>query len=283
VAALRWFSFTGFEDRLNRPLIPPPKWHFSYRRGGGEIPVVMVFAQLSDIHLDLSARNEERAARVMRYLNGLPSPLDAVLVTGDLADHGLAAEYEQVAKVLSSPHPVFTCPGNHDIRGPYREVLLGEPASEEPINRVHLAAGARFLMCDSSIPGRNDGVLDDTTVDWIETTLGAQDGPAFLCFHHPPVTLGIPAVDEIRQFREDRLAEIIGRHGDVVAVLCGHAHTGAASTFAGRPVIVSPGVVSTAMLPWEDDQVLNFELPPAVAFHILDDELRLTTHYRVVP
>jgi 3',5'-cyclic-AMP phosphodiesterase len=243
---------------------------------------MIVFAQLSDIHLDLSERNEERAARVMRYLSGLLRPLDAVLVTGDLADHGLATEYEQVAKVLSAPYPVFTCPGNHDIRGPYRAVLLGEPAGDEPINRAHEVGGARFLMCDSSIPGRDDGLLGDETIGWIEGTLAAGTGPAFICFHHPPVTLGVPQVDEIRQFHEERLAEIIGRHKEVVAVLCGHAHTAAASTFAGRPVIVSPGVVSTVLLPWESGGI-SYELPPAVAFHILDDEGRLTTHYRVVP
>jgi 3',5'-cyclic AMP phosphodiesterase CpdA len=244
---------------------------------------MIVFAQLSDIHLDLSDRNEERAARVMRYLNDLPRPLDAVLVTGDLADHGLATEYEQVAKVLVSPQPVFICPGNHDIRGPYREVLLGEPASEEPINRVHRVGEARFLMCDSSIPGRDDGLLADETIDWIEATLATDTGPAFICFHHPPVTLSIPLVDEIRQFREERLAAVVQRHNEIVAVLCGHAHTGAASTFAGRPVIVAPGVVSTALLPWESGGVVSYDLPPAVAFHILDDEARLTTHYRVVP
>jgi hypothetical protein len=41
--------------------------------------------------------------------------------------------------------------------------------------------------------------------------------------------------------------------------------------------------VSTALLPWESDKLVSYELPPAVAFHVLDDQRRLTTHYRVVP
>jgi 3',5'-cyclic-AMP phosphodiesterase len=243
---------------------------------------MIVFAQLSDIHLDLSDRNEERAVRVMRYLESIPGPLDAVLVTGDLADHGLPAEYEQVEKVLTARYPVFTCPGNHDVRSAYREVLLGEPAGEGPVNRAHEAGGARFLMCDSSIPDQADGFLDEETIGWVDATLASGRGPAFVCFHHPPVTLGIPFVDRIRQFGEERLAEVIARHPEVVAVLCGHAHTPAASTFAGIPLIVSPGVVSTAMLPWEVDTVLNYDLPPMVALHVVA-EGRLTTHYRVVP
>src|SRR5882672_10234342 len=108
---------------------------------------MIIVAHLSDIHLDLSPRSEERAARVMGYLNDLPGPLDAVLVTGDLADHGLATEYEQVAKILNSPHRVLHCPGNHDDREAYREVLLGEPVHTGPINQVHEVAGCLFLLC----------------------------------------------------------------------------------------------------------------------------------------
>jgi hypothetical protein len=67
-----------------------------------------------------------------------------------------------------------------------------------------------------------------------------------------------------------------------VAVLCGHAHTAAATTFAGRPLLVAPGVVSTIRLPGQDGPVADHEAPPGVAFHTLDDERRLTTHYRPV-
>lgn len=244
---------------------------------------MIVFAQLSDIHLDLSERNEERAARVMRYLNDLPGSLDAIVVTGDLADHGQPAEYEQVAKVLSAPHPVFTCPGNHDAREAYREVLLGEAASPDPINRLHRAGEAVFLMCDSTIPGQDDGYLADDTIEWIDSTLSAEPGPAFICFHHSPAMLHVPLTDKMRQFGGERLAEVINRHPHVAAVLCGHSHTPAATTFAARPLIVSPGVVSTLMMPWERGGPVSYDLPPLLAFHILDDDLRLTTHYRVVP
>ena len=51
---------------------------------------MFVFAHLSDVHLDLGSRALERTRRVMDYLRGLP--IDAILVTGDIADHGAAAE-----------------------------------------------------------------------------------------------------------------------------------------------------------------------------------------------
>ncbi|WP_067796347.1 phosphodiesterase [Actinomadura formosensis] len=242
---------------------------------------MIVLAQLSDTHLDGGDRRAGRAARVMDRLNALP--VDAVLVTGDIADHGEPAEYEQARKVLTSGHPVLTCPGNHDARRPFREVLLGEPPADGPINRLHRVKGAVVAMCDSTVAGGDHGFLDDTTIGWLDRQLAANpDEPAFVCFHHPPVELQIPYVDAIRQFGEERLAAVIARHPQVVAVLCGHAHTAAATTFAGRPLLVAPGVVSTLRLPWQDGDIADHDAPPGLAFHVLTGEGRLSTHFRTV-
>ncbi|WP_327683264.1 metallophosphoesterase [Kitasatospora sp. NBC_00458] len=251
---------------------------------------MLTIVHFSDIHLgqdhdgDGGARARRRAERVMAYLDALPGAPDAVLVSGDLADHGLPAEYREVAEVLRSRHPVLLCPGNHDVRGPYREVLLGEEPAGGPVNRLHRLPGADVLMLDSSIPGRHDGLLDEETLGWLDGALaeGGPERPALVAFHHPPVPLNLPYVDPIRQFGEERLAEVLARHPRVRALLCGHAHTAAATTFAGLPLLVAPGVVSTVALACEGGPDVTFEQPPMVAFHVLDDAGRLTTHYRVV-
>ncbi|MFC7546164.1 metallophosphoesterase [Plantactinospora sp. GCM10030261] len=246
---------------------------------------MLVIAHLSDTHLDGGDRAADRTTRVMAYLNDLAQPVDAVLVTGDIADHGKPAEYEEARRLLEAPYPVLHCPGNHDERAAYREVLLDRPDGAAPINQAHRVAGAVFALCDSTIPGRDDGLLTDETIAWLERLLAETpaDTPVFVCFHHPPVTLTIPYVDGIRQFGEGRLAELVAGDPRIVALLCGHAHTPAATTFAGKPLLVAPGVVSTTVLPWERGDLVDLDHPPAVAFHVLDDEGRLTTHYRVVP
>jgi Icc protein len=154
--------------------------------------------------------------------------VDAVVVTGDIADHGLAPEYEEARNLLGTRHRVLLCPGNHDARGAYRQVLL-------------------------------------------------------VAFHHPPVAVHSPFIDAIRLQREQCLADLLHRHARVAAVLCGHAHTAAASSFAGRPLLIAPGVASTLRLPWEGAGDIDGAMPPAIAFHVLGDDGRLTTHYRVLP
>lgn len=244
----------------------------------------MLLAHISDLHLDGSERATRRATRVMDHLRALPHPPDALLVTGDIADHGEEAECEEAARILSAPFPVLTCPGNHDARPAYRKALLGQEPDDGPINQAHHVDGTAILMCDSTIPGSDQGLLDTGTLAWIDTELTAlpQDTPALIAFHQPPVALHHPLPDSYMLEEPERLADLLAAHPQVAAVLTGHAHTAAASTFAARPLIVGPAVTWTLRLPWEGDQAADRDQPPGLAFHILDDTRRLTTHYRVV-
>jgi 3',5'-cyclic AMP phosphodiesterase CpdA len=250
---------------------------------------MIVIAHLSDIHIGATPGSVDRANAVMRYLDALPGDLDMVLVTGDIADHGVADEYEQARKLLASRHPVLVGPGNHDVREEFRRVLLGDPApGPGPVNQVYRSSKAVYAMCDSSIPPRqNPGHLDDETIGWLEGVLEESELPVFVAFHHPPVELHSAIVDEIRLHRHEPLEELISRHPNVAAVLVGHAHTAAATTFAGRPLLVAPGVISTLKLPWEEggtspDTCADYDLPPSIAFHVRADDGRMTTHFRVI-
>lgn len=251
---------------------------------------MIVIAHLSDVHVDGGRRAADRTRAVMAYLDGLPYDLEAVLVSGDIADHGSAAEYEEAAGLLRSRHPVVVCPGNHDERVAFRRGMLGEGpgARPDPVDQVVRGDGFVLAVCDSSVPGEHHGLLEQSTLDRLEDVLATtpRDTPVLVAFHHPPVALHTPYVDGIRQFGEERLAALAARHPHLTAFLCGHAHTGAATTFAGRPLLVAPGVASTIRLPWEPqedpDHHLHRDEPPAVAFHVLGGDGRLTTHYRVV-
>ncbi|MFE5809247.1 metallophosphoesterase [Streptomyces sp. NPDC056491] len=254
---------------------------------------MIVIAHLSDVHLDGDRRAADRTRAVMEYLDALPHDLDAVLVSGDIADHGEDAEYEEAAKLLRSRHPLVVCPGNHDERAAFRRGLLGErsPAgagATGPVDQVLRGDGFVLAVCDSSVPGEHHGFLEESTLVWLDGVLTdtPPGTPVLVAFHHPPVPLHTPYVDEIRQFGEERLAALVERHPHLTAFLCGHAHTAAATTFAGRPVLVAPGVVSTLRLPWEaptgSSAHVHLDEPPAVAFHVIGDDGRLTTHYRVV-
>lgn len=246
---------------------------------------MVVIAHFSDTHLDGGPRSAERTRRVAEFLDGLPYDFDAVLVTGDIADHGRAEEYEEARKLLNLRHPTFVCPGNHDDRAEFRRVLLGEPPSGDPVNQVHRTSRAVYALCDSTVPGEDGGHLAEETLDWLAGVLRETPGdvPVFVALHHQPVLLHQPFIDSIGLRAPDRLAALVAAHPNVAAVLCGHCHAAVASSLGGRPLRAGAGVVSSLRLPWEPgSEPVDLDAPPALAVHVLDEAGTLTTTYRTL-
>lgn len=207
-----------------------------------------ILAHLSDLHLDGTATRASRASRVVSYLCGLPGAVDAAIITGDVTENGTAEEYAQVRKVLKPLHghlPVLMCPGNHDVAPVFAEHLA-------PRRSAAVHGGVQILLADSSVVGVDHGLLSPSSLEWLDTRLtAAPEVPALVALHHPPGVLGIPVIDAIGLRNPSALAAVLSRHPQVVAVVAGHAHAAVFTTFAGVPLLVAPGVVSTAALPWE--------------------------------
>ena len=81
-----------------------------------------------------------------------------------------------------------------------------------------------------------------------------------------------------------RLGDVLARHDNVLAVLVGHAHTMATTTFAGVPVLVGGGLISTVTTVTtdaEDMPSIDYTRPPTIALHLVQDD-HLVIHWRVV-
>ncbi|WP_460751024.1 metallophosphoesterase family protein [Nocardiopsis oceani] len=101
--------------------------------------------------------------------------------------------------------------------------------------------------------------------------------------HHPPSRVHHPLPDASTLGNPHDLTALLDAHPNVVGVLAGHAHTGAAGQFAGRPMVLAPGVTWTLRMPWEGEQRVDRGQPPGVAFHVLAEDGGLTTHFRAAP
>jgi 3',5'-cyclic-AMP phosphodiesterase len=244
-----------------------------------------VVAHVSDTHVGNAVQDPAaRMAAVMDHLLAMSPRPDVLVVTGDVADHGLPQEYAAARAWLDRwPGPVAVCPGNHDVRVAFVDGL-GVPARS-----VLDGAGFRFVMLDSLIDAVDgervdEGRLGDEQLAWLGEQLGASDSPAFVCLHHPPTTIGLGLMDPIRLRDGDALAAVLDHHPHVVATLVGHAHTMSATTFAGRPLLIGGGVVSTVTADAEAVDTLWYDAPPSLALHLVDDgeSPRITTHWRAL-
>ena len=248
---------------------------------------MFVVAHVSDTHFGNDVQDPgDRASAVMEHLLAMKPRADLLVLSGDVADHGLAHEYAAARAWLDRwPGPVAVCPGNHDVRSAFVEGL-GVPARS-----VVEAGGHRFVLLDSlidAVAGErvDEGRLGDDQLGWLDRQLGASDAPAFICLHHPPTTIGLELMDPIRLMDGDALAAVIDHHPHVVATLVGHAHTMSTTTFAGRPLLMGGGVVSTVTADAEEVDTLWYAAPPSFALHLVHDSEeppRVTTHWRALP
>lgn len=212
--------------------------------------------QLTDTHL--SARGElmhgmmdttRNLRETLDHLDASAGPVDAIVVSGDLADTGSPAAYETLRTLLEPTAgrlgaPICYAMGNHDDRAAFRIGLglrdNGSPDLAAPHDAVHVVGGLRIVVIDSTTPGRHDGLLESIQLDWLTEVLSeSAPGGTVLVMHHPPMRSPVATVDFLRLTNPDDLARVIAG-SDVRMILCGHAHYTGSSALAGIPVWIGP-------------------------------------------
>ncbi|MFC9919251.1 phosphodiesterase [Agromyces binzhouensis] len=217
-----------------------------------------VIAHLSDTHLleggarlggraDTVTQLERASEQIARMAGGL----DAILVSGDIADLGEDDAYRRVRAALdpvaaATGARLIWVMGNHDERAPFRRVLLDDDSGDEsPVNQVIDIDGLRIVTVDSSVPGYHHGILEAETLDWLDAVL-AEPAPngTIVALHHAPIATPLALMDVLELRRQDEFAEVL-RDRDVRAILGGHLHYPTQGTFAGIPVSVAGSLAYT--------------------------------------
>jgi len=204
-------------------------------------------AHLSDPHLT-TGPGDAAAARALQAavdaVLGLQPAPDALLLTGDVAEHGAPAEYARAREALAPlPMPLHVLPGNLDDRDAMR-AAFGLPGTDGERIRYCVRCGTlRVVACDTLIPGRDDGCLDDEHRAWLDAELAAEPRtPTIVAMHHPPIDIGISAFDEIGIPATDRaaLGALLDRHGHVRRIVAGHVHRTVFGVLGPCGVVTAP-------------------------------------------
>jgi 3',5'-cyclic-AMP phosphodiesterase len=239
-----------------------------------------LLVQISDVHLTASGsllsgiRPRDNLVKALRLLDTTGIRPDVFLLTGDLADAGEGACYDDLAGMLAeaasrSGASVIYVPGNHDERDTFHRHLLGgsgDGDGDGPVNQTHWRDGLRIIALDSTIPGESHGALDEQTLDYLraEIAAAAPDGTV-LALHHPPIPSPIQPMAKIALREPERLRDaIVG--SDVRIVLCGHNHHGALGTLGPVPVWVCPATAYRADI----TSTQTFQRVPDIALSRID-------------
>lgn len=238
------------------------------------MPRPVLLAQLTDLHVGGSENGVDPVPRleaVVEAIRSLPNRPDAALISGDLTHDGGAAEYRLARELLERLEvPLHVIPGNHDDRALLRQAFDLPGVGDEPVDYAVEVGELRLVALDSNVPGRDLGGFEPKQLRWLDAELARGQGPTLLAMHHPPLATGIEEWDGINLAREEReaLAEVVGRHPQLRAIVGGHLHRIAASTLAGCPVVSCPSAYLQARPDFHDEDV-EFGGAPGFALHAL--------------
>jgi 3',5'-cyclic AMP phosphodiesterase CpdA len=258
-------------------------------RGGGAAIDPFTLVQLSDPHVGaewgFGDPVAKLAAAVEAVRSVVPRP-DAVLISGDLADHAADAEYEQVRELAARLEaPLHVLPGNHDDRLALRRHFDVPGAGDEPVQYAADLGPLRLVALDSTRPGEDRGELDAGRLAWLEATLAAApDVPTLVALHHPPLDTGIPAFDRdaIPPAERRALGEVVAAHPQVRRIVAGHVHRTAYADLGGRSVLAAPSTYVQALLDLGGEEIRFSDDPAGFVVHaLLDGEL--VSHVQPVP
>lgn len=248
-----------------------------------------ILVQLSDHHVGANWGGIDPVARLraaVAAVRELPDPPDAVLLSGDLTDNAEAAEYEAVREALAPLRaPLFPLPGNHDEREPLREAFGLDGEGGDRFDYSAELGPLRLVVLDSTVPGRIEGALEAPALAWLDAELAAAPRlPTVLALHHPPLATGIPAWDGINLTAAERaaLGKVVARHPQLLAIVAGHLHAGAASALGGVPVLAVPSTYLPIAPRFGVDEVpTSGPGPGGYALHVFRDG-ELASHVRWV-
>jgi 3',5'-cyclic AMP phosphodiesterase CpdA len=252
----------------------------------------MMIAQITDMHVRPNGRiaygrvdTNGMLEAAVATLEALPRKPDLVIATGDLADCGLAEEYEVLRDLLEPlSMPVYLVPGNHDRRAELFAEFGSDGYFRQEDGFLHYTIEGhevRLIGLDTVVAGQGYGDMCKQRLSWLEGRLGEQpDRPTLIFMHHPPFSTGLGDMDRINCRNGAALSAVLRRFDNIERVVCGHHHRPIIVRWAGTIGTVAPSTAHQVTLDLvTDNSPATFTMePPGFQLHLWTTAAGLVTH-----
>ena len=178
--------------------------------------------------------------------------VDALLIAGDIAENGLACEYEYISEKLANANVggFMMAVGNHDVRlRSYKQVVnrftafanelnagVGSDFTMEALHYTYEVNGYTFIVLGTDTAEFEESYINEAQLEWLDSELArvtATGKPAFVVCHQSlKDTHGLPDTwnspdDRAGTIGEqsDEIKAILNKHENVI-MISGHLHTG---------------------------------------------------------
>ena len=220
----------------------------------------MLIAQLTDTHITVPQNKSEDCyvklealKKSVLQINKLDVLPDVVIHTGDLSHNGHIEEYKLSKSLLDELKvPYLVTAGNRDsVANLVNEFDISSVESQDQQLLQYSAdiASYRLVSVDTSSQNSNLGLLNFSKLAHLDGLLRQkQNCPTIIFMHHPPINLSSSEPPE-HEYENARMiknfAEIVDRHPQIVACLCGHIHRDFSSYINASPIVAIPPLTKT--------------------------------------
>jgi calcineurin-like phosphoesterase family protein len=187
------------------------------------------FFCVNDVHCQDEACACWLESRVIKQMKDTKEKLDFVVILGDLAENGTAAEIAMARDAFKTLGlPLYVVPGNHDYRPADQSRAAYDDLFPHSLNYTFEHAGWQFVALDSTDGTHYEAIdVHDETLHWLDDTVLKLDRkrPAVVLTHFP---LG----DNV-PWRPKNADAVLARFADLNlrAVFNGHYHGDTSRSF----------------------------------------------------
>jgi Icc protein len=202
------------------------------------------------------------------------SPLDMILMTGDLVHDGSPIGYAHLRKRLATLQiPTYCLAGNHDQPAVMRSVVH---RGKVQVVTSAQSKGWSLVFLNSTLPDSDGGHLSDQELESLASSLDAhRDKHTLVCLHHHPVPIGSAWLDTMALDNPERFFDVIDCHPQVRGILWGHIHQDFEAERKGVRLIASPSTC-IQFAPGQDEFGVD-PLPPGFRWLALLPDGRIRT------
>ncbi len=203
--------------------------------------------QITDTHLFapadgslLSVNTYDSFMAVVAAIKARKVQFDAILATGDISQDHSEHSYQKFEQgIVPLAKPCFWLPGNHDYK-PSMNSLLPSPQIHA-VEHVLLGEHWQMILLDSQVVGVPHGRLSEQQLTLLEDKLAAHPYKhTLILLHHHPLLVGSHWLDQHTLKDAQDFWQVVERHNNVKAILCGHVHQDMDKLHGGVRVMATP-------------------------------------------
>lgn len=214
--------------------------------------VKLDFAVISDVHMTDEQYRKFTLSLGLQDMAEAKYPLDALVVSGDITDHGYREQWDAIAETFSTYNKVenvILAMGNHDTWSDENDEYADAPAffkeynktvSDRELEEVYYSTkinGYTFVVLGSEA-SEVDAYISPAQLEWLEETMeeASKDSLPIFVISHQPLngSFGLPEIwgdDEPQPADgglgdESEAVEAILKKYENVFLISGHLHTG---------------------------------------------------------